>query len=165
MIKDLSNFVQRLYVFEFCAASLLEYCEGKYQGPMPDEIDALIQMENGLHYIHSRELIHNNLKPQNILIPFDNPVQLKLADFGYSPLHEPDSNWTAPELHQTLQIIRNGRLYEQKNAATRASDTFALGCIFFFFLMKIHPFGTDNISYNICIGTNGQFGHGIEWRT
>jgi hypothetical protein len=44
MIKDLSNFVQRLYVFELCAASLLEYCEGKYHGPMPDEIDALIQM-------------------------------------------------------------------------------------------------------------------------
>ena len=138
-------------MFELCGASLLVYCEGKYQGPMPDDMDALIQMAKGLYYIHSRELIHNNLKPQNILISIKNPVQLKLADFGYN-VDDPDRNWTAPELSESPPMKNKGLARQPKPTATKASDTFALGCIFFFFLTKIHPFGVKNIPFNITIG-------------
>lgn len=38
-----------------------------------------------LHYIHSMNIIHRDIKPQNILIPcYDDFSKLKMADFGLS---------------------------------------------------------------------------------
>ncbi len=150
----LSNDRVRLYALELCAATLLDYCKGKYTGPMPSKMEAMIQMAEGLHYIHSKRLVHRDIKPGNILISITDPVQLKLGDFGLSKPTDSGGNyslsgikgtedWVAPEL---LELIKSNKPF----IASNVSDIFSLGCVFFYFLVRFHPFGKHGwISINI----------------
>jgi serine/threonine protein kinase len=130
---------------------------------MPSEQQVLLQMAEGLHYIHSQvvngsqPLIHRDVKPENILISCDNPAVIKWADFGLSRAVVTGSKsftwsklkgterWLAPELIQ--QDVKT------KVRGSQSCDVFALGCVFFFYLTQgIHPFGDGDkylVQYNI----------------
>jgi serine/threonine-protein kinase/endoribonuclease IRE1 len=59
----------------------------KYRGPMPPELYVLLQLAEGLEYIHQMGLVHRDIKPQNVLIRSDSTtrrVVMKWADFGFS---------------------------------------------------------------------------------
>ena len=153
-----------MYALELCAATLHDYCKGKYKGPMPGRIEALIQMSEGLLYIHSKRLVHRDIKPDNILISYTIPVLLKLGDFGLSKPTDSrgnysltsgvkgSENWVAPEL---LESIKSDK---QRNKASFVSDIFALGCVLFYFLVFFHPFG-----YGTWIATNIANDRPIYW--
>lgn len=102
----------RRLALELCVATLDDYCKEKYTGPMPEEIDALKQMLEGLAFIHSRKYVHRDVKPNNILI--SQSGELKIADFGFcKPVRGIDSfsmsnagvgtgGWMAPELLKSI---------------------------------------------------------------
>ena len=46
------------------------------------ELQVLHQMASGLAYLHSEGIVHGDIKPENILISLNDPVLIKLADFG-----------------------------------------------------------------------------------
>jgi serine/threonine protein kinase len=145
-------------VLELCAGTLKDYCEKKYNGPeLPPDGLVLYQIANGLHYIHSRDLVHRDVKPDNILISMTTPVQMKLSDFGYvkkishrgtftqSGLKGTEK-WMAPEILELVikmeESSRADSTSEELPHGTIQSDTFAAGCVFFFFLTRgKHPFG------------------------
>ena len=61
---------------------------------------------NGLDHIHSKGLIHSDLKPENLLL--DSKFKLKIADFGASKLIGTDdiknimtTEYMAPEFEKT----------------------------------------------------------------
>nr|CAH0108721.1 unnamed protein product [Daphnia galeata] len=84
--KDDDDF--RYLVFELCCGeNLHDYCKEKYTGvPIPSELEVLLQLTEGLKYIHSKDIIHRDIKPENILFSKTNPVVMKWADFGLSKL-------------------------------------------------------------------------------
>ncbi|MBI4161768.1 MAG: serine/threonine protein kinase, partial [Acidobacteria bacterium] len=57
-------------------------------GPLQDTIEVILGIAAGLRHLHSRKLIHGDLKPTNILYRFPgsaprpDPGELCLADFG-----------------------------------------------------------------------------------
>ncbi len=79
---------------------------------MPEEMDALKQMLEGVAFIHSRKYVHRDVKPNNILI--SKSGGLKIADFGFcKPVRGIDSfsmsnagvgtgGWMAPELLKSI---------------------------------------------------------------
>ncbi len=139
-------------MLELCAGTLEQFIKKEYTGPMPSEREVLYQIACGVHYIHSMmQLIHRDIKPDNILISCTDPVVMKISDFGMS---KPTSsrgtfdlssgikgteNWMAPEI---LVLVDSNQNELAKERATVKSDIFALGCVFFYFLKEgIHPFG------------------------
>lgn len=82
----------------------------------------IVQGCKGLHYLHSLNLIHANLKPSNILINYNGIV--KLCDFGYDSLStlvsycQINKQYFAPE--------------NEYNCSTRSkSDIYSFGMVVF----------------------------------
>lgn len=74
-----------------------EYAEGgsladrlKSQGafPIKQAVEITIGVLKGLEFLHKRQIIHRDIKPQNILLQDDTP---RLADFGISRAIQTDS--------------------------------------------------------------------------
>jgi len=130
---------------ERCLVNLSDYCRRKYDGPMPNHHDGLVQLVSGLNYIHSQGFIHRRLTTNNILV---SSLQFKISDFGMT---DPKSEYSmnangrpacteAPEILKLVQLSEG----EKELHHTAASDTFSLGCILaLFFTRGSHPFGSS----------------------
>jgi len=154
---------------ELCAGSLDQLFlpnddPKKYKGPpLPRQIKILLQLSEGLAYIHSKGLVHRDIKPENILISItSDQVTLKWADFGLTKDIDEDGfyemsgqkgtlYWMAPEIWAFT--VRGRGPTAGPNKFSCASDVFSAGCLFFHFLTGgIHPFGSiikRDVSSNI----------------
>ncbi|KAL0222418.1 hypothetical protein RCL1_002272 [Eukaryota sp. TZLM3-RCL] len=113
-------------VFEFVDLDLRKYMEAK-KGLSLDEVkNFLYQLLRGTAYIHSRKILHRDLKPQNLLI--SSTGLLKIADFGLaraisvpirSYTHEVVTLWYRP-----IDVLFGSRKYDY------AIDIWSVGCIF-----------------------------------
>ena len=76
-------------IMEFCEGGDLSHYLRKHKQPLPLPLAQrfAIQLKNGLQVLHSRQLIHRDLKPQNLLLDQSTSpytATLKLADFGFA---------------------------------------------------------------------------------
>jgi serine/threonine protein kinase len=135
---------------ELCAASLDQVFlkDGdprKYNGPkLPHHLVVFLQLASGLEYIHSKNLIHRDIKPGNVLISVDSngdKVTMKWADFGLSrSVNERGTytisgirgtrKWLAPEL---LEILENNK---EIRRGTVKSDVFVLALVFGYLMLN-----------------------------
>ncbi|XP_048373602.1 membrane-associated tyrosine- and threonine-specific cdc2-inhibitory kinase [Sphaerodactylus townsendi] len=111
----------QLYIqTELCPGSLLQYCE--QHGPLPEwQVQAFLwDLLQGLQHLHSRNLLHMDVKPANIFLSSNNVC--KLGDFGLmleldsgdlNDAQEGDPRYMAPEL--------------LRGEYTKAADVFSLG--------------------------------------
>jgi serine/threonine protein kinase len=52
-----------------------------------EEVEAILnQLSEVIHYLHSRHVLHRDIKPGNIFILQESPLQVALADFGTARL-------------------------------------------------------------------------------
>ncbi|KAJ7353622.1 hypothetical protein DFH08DRAFT_1077723 [Mycena albidolilacea] len=101
----------------------------------------LYQVSQGLEYLHSRNIVHGDLRGANILIKED--WSACLTDFGLSIFSDATSTmstnrggslyWMAPEL------LDPGR-FGLKFARTPATDVYAFGCVCFELYAERPPF-------------------------
>ena len=148
-----------------CDSSLSDFISGRYPGSMPDERSSLSQMAAGVDHIHTMDLVHRDIKPSNILISQNSgsqqTVQLKIADFGCCKSSEQGMftisgqfgtwNYLAPEI---LHLLNEGEIKVPESIMSNACDVFALGCVFFEYLTKNHPFGNGvDVAGKIVSGT------------
>ncbi|MDD4204841.1 MAG: protein kinase [Candidatus Delongbacteria bacterium] len=90
----------------------------------------LIQASRALSYIHSKDIIHYDIKPDNIFI--DDYGKLKLMDFGFAGSKNPT------EVRGTMQFIAPELI--QKKDVTHRIDFFSLGVTFYFSITGKLPF-------------------------
>ncbi|KAG5566743.1 hypothetical protein RHGRI_002325 [Rhododendron griersonianum] len=129
---------------------VLEYVEGKwvFEGSGPTgglgEIKAqkyLRDIVSGLMYLHAHNIVHGDIKPDNLLVTAAGTV--KIGDFSVSQLFEDDNDelrrspgtpvFTAPEC--CLGLTYHGK----------AADTWALGVTLYCMVFGKYPFLGDTL--------------------
>ena len=115
----------------------------KYNGPIPDPLNGLHQLASGLAFVHDQQHVHRDICPANILIAVGGD-RLIIFDFGLCKMaHDTGSysvsNQYGQEKQRAPERIENK--YDSNYRVTIDSDTWAMGCLFYFFITKgCHPF-------------------------
>ena len=129
--------------------TVLDYVEGQtlaqwmLDNPQPSllEVREIInQVAMGLRAFHRKEMIHQDLKPDNIII--DKHGTVKIIDFGstrVAGLQEVEGADNLPKLLGTRDYSAPEYLLGQK--PTNSSDLYSLGVITYEMLTGKHPYG------------------------
>lgn len=131
-------------VMEFVEGKTLKEIIRSYKGdPMPISraLDLIIQVCNGIGYAHRANLVHCDVKPQNMIVTVDD--QVKVADFGIARAIS-----TATQVQQVSQVWGTPQYFSPEQAAgdtpTPASDVYAIGIILFEMLTGQLPFAAES---------------------
>lgn len=124
---------------------VMEYVDGmtlkeyiQRYGPIQVEeaIDIMKQITSAISHAHAYDLVHRDIKPQNILI--DHHGNIKVTDFGIAIA------LSATALTQTNAILGSVHYLSPEQArggiATKKSDIYSLGIVFYELLTGRLPF-------------------------
>src|SRR5699024_9794522 len=116
--------------------TLKEYIFKNHPVPVATAMNIMKQVLSAIATAHNNELIHRDIKPQNILI--DSSGQVKVTDFGIAIA------LSATSLTQTNSIMGSVHYLSPEQArgetATKQSDIYALGILLFELLTGQLPF-------------------------
>lgn len=114
-------------VFEYCDQDLKNYfdsCQGEVDANIVKSF--MYQLLRGLAFCHANNVLHRDLKPQNLLINKDG--ELKLGDFGLArPFGIPVRCYSAEVVtlwYRPPDVLMGAKLY------TTSIDMWSAGCIF-----------------------------------
>lgn len=109
--------------------------------PVSRVLDLAIQICNGIGYAHRANLVHCDLKPQNVLVTRDDRV--KVADFGIArAITEASQHLADSQVWGTPQYISPEQAAGQ--APTPATDVYAIGVVMFEMLTGHLPFAAES---------------------
>ena len=97
--------------------------------PHADKIDIIIQVLKAIAYAHQNNVIHRDIKPDNILIDDDGNV--KILDFGIAQFYDEQNGVSEKTISGTIMGTYNYMSPEQRESAdnvTEQSDLYSVGC-------------------------------------
>lgn len=139
------------------------------QGPFPEAAAAglFAQILLSMEYLHSLNIVHRDVKPENILYLSDGANQIKLIDFGYAGVWHPDKQLTglcgtpdyvAPEVLTWYEDDERGTPYG------KGSDLWSLGVLLYVILSGCSPFSADEEEAILELVAQAKFEfHEAEW--
>lgn len=113
----------------------MELCESNLENleiSAANYISYFKQIVEGLLYLHQNQIVHRDIKPQNLLI---KNHEIKIADFGVSRVLYANASaetFSGSPLYMAPEIIRS-------LSYTFTADIFSLGTTFFYLLYKKTP--------------------------
>ena len=118
-------------VFEYVEKNLLEVLEKYPEGLNPKLIRSFVfQMCKAVHYLHMKNIIHRDVKPENLLV--DDNMNLKLCDFGFArkiSLNQENNNVDAMTDYVATRWYRSPELLLSNGIYGPEVDYWAIGCI------------------------------------
>ena len=97
-------------------------------------VDALVQITQGLQYLHRRNIIHRDIKPANILVKEEAPLNLKLTDFDLSRFFDPDIQTSVMSSNVGTLAFKAPEFFRRDKDGKlnyhRSVDVYALGLTF-----------------------------------
>lgn len=105
-----------------------------------EAVDIMIQLTSAVEHAHENNIIHRDIKPQNVLVKDDGTV--KITDFGIALAHD------AVQLTQSDAVLGSAHYLAPETTrgepATNQIDIYALGIVFYELLCGSVPFRGDN---------------------
>jgi fused-like protein len=68
-------------VMELCSGTLLDLFIESKEPPWKKRLSAALDTARGLEYLHSRSIIHRDVKPQNLLIAAGGVIKVRIGTF------------------------------------------------------------------------------------
>src|SRR3990167_1831187 len=121
-----------------------ELIEGKdfflsTEGKPPEVIEEVaVQILRALNYLHSRNIYHFDIKPQNLLVmQKDGEMTAKIIDFGLAGFSSPRKKVGTPA-YMAPEIILGGELDGR-------TDLYSFGVVLYKALTRQNPFATPDV--------------------
>ena len=150
-VIDNKSQIHLLIVMEYCNGDNLSEClknyKLKYCKPFSEEIVQYLtrQIVDALAYIHGKNVIHRDLKSENIMVNFDNEIdkanlnmmkaKIKIIDFGLSKVLSTNGFATSVvgtplyEDPKILEVYFNINKDLKNFQYSKEADIWSLGCI------------------------------------
>ncbi|XDG07184.1 hypothetical protein ABKA04_006799 [Annulohypoxylon sp. FPYF3050] len=142
-LKDTFNEKNAVYlVLELAPeGELFNYIVMKQKLTEAETRKLFIQLFQGIKYLHDRNIVHRDVKPENILLT-DKDLHVKLADFGLAKIIGEESFTTT--LCGTPSYVAPEILAEVKHRKyTKAVDIWSLGVVLYICLCGFPPFSDE----------------------
>ena len=163
--KSLHNYyIIMEYVNGGVLSDYLKKYKLKYQKAFPEEVVQYLmrQIVEALIYIHERNIIHRDLKLENIMVSFDSEkdkeelnmmkAKIKIIDFGFSLILLSDDYLTNTAVGtmlymdpKILEEFYNQAKVDKSRGYGKEADIWSLGCICYELFRGKYPFEAKNI--------------------
>lgn len=128
--------------------TLRQWIEDEPRANLNTVRDFVEQISRGLRAFHRLEMIHQDLKPENIII--DNHGTLKIIDFGSTKIAGIDEISTPIKFNNILGTINyTAPEYHTGSTGSNRSDIFSLGVITYELLTGQLPYGKELTAKNM----------------
>ena len=120
--------------------TLKEYIEQQGAINWKEAVHFMGQILTALQHAHDKGIVHQDIKPQNILLLQDGTI--KVTDFGIARFSRADSNTTSEKAIGSVHYISpeqaRGEITDEK------ADIYSVGVVFYEILTGQLPFQSDN---------------------
>jgi serine/threonine protein kinase len=126
-------------MLEFCAQGSMQTLMQKQELTEAQVAKVLVDVASALVHIHSKSVVHRDLRPGNVLL--GNDFRLKLADFGSSAVIDELQTMPRPKLSSDTQrnVFPHYQAPEQIQVGTK-TDIWGLGCLVYALLFQENAF-------------------------
>ncbi len=132
---------QPFFVMRYMSGGSLTDMIGKGQFPLKDAALIIERLASALDYAHSRNIIHRDIKPDNVL--FDGSHNPYLSDFGVAKLTESAVSATGEEVIGTPAYISPEQARGER--VDHRADIYGLGAILYEMLTGERPYKGDTV--------------------
>jgi serine/threonine-protein kinase len=120
-----------------------------------DTLHVIIRAADALQHAHELNLIHRDIKPDNILVTSKGVI--KVSDLGLAKQTDEDMSMTQSGAGLGTPYYMSPEQACDAKHVDRRSDVYALGCTFYHFLTGQLPFKADSTLELILAKEKGQY--------
>lgn len=145
VVKYFDSFVEKNLlniVMEYCeGGDLANHIRGQLGRPLPENKiwKFFIQMCIGLNYIHSKKILHRDIKSMNIFLAKEE--EIRIGDLGVAKAMAETANFAHTMVGTPYYL--SPEMCEEK-PYNEKSDIWALGCVLYEMCTQKHPFEANN---------------------